>query len=47
MIPHGQKEARVAAIHLPHAAVVETARARWNRAATLSATCSRESARRD
>jgi hypothetical protein len=47
MIPHGQKEARVATIHLPHAAAVETTRARRNRAATPSATCIHESVRGD
>jgi hypothetical protein len=44
-IPHGQKEERKEAVHLPHTAVAETAGARRNRAATPTAMRSRQSTR--
>jgi hypothetical protein len=43
MIPYGQKEAHMAVVRLPHAAVRETTGARQNRAATPPATRSHES----
>jgi hypothetical protein len=46
-IPHGQKEAREAAIRLPHAAAVKTTGAHRNHVTTLSVTRSRQSARGD
>jgi hypothetical protein len=45
VIPRGQKEAREAAICLPHAVAAETAGAHRNRAATPSATRGHQSAR--
>jgi hypothetical protein len=45
MIPHGQKEEREEAVHLPHTVVAETVGARRNRAAMPMAMHSRQSAR--
>jgi hypothetical protein len=45
MIPHGQKGERKEADRLPHTAAAETAGARRNRAATPTATRSRQSVR--
>jgi hypothetical protein len=44
-IPHGQKEAREAAVHLPHTAATETAGAHRNRTTTPSTMRSGQSAR--
>jgi hypothetical protein len=45
MITHGQKEEREEAVRLPHAAAAKTTGAHRNRAATPTATRSRQSAR--